>query len=86
MKKFKTLLSLVVFIAVLAYALAFAARNSQTLSLDFIVGESVAWPTSLWLGGALLVGALLGFFSGMFIYTKQKLEIRRLRKELNNAR
>lgn len=88
MKKILTGLSVIIFIIVLAYVLAFAVNNSEPLALNFLIGEPVEWPAALWLGVALILGVIVGMSSGMVIHTKQKLHIRRLKKELqkNNSR
>lgn len=86
MKKLKTGLSIVIFLLVLAYALAFSAHNSQALALNFLVGLPVSWPAALWLGMALLVGAVLGFISSFTLLARQKLQLRRLNKELNDTK
>lgn len=85
MKKLITILSVIIFIAVLAYALAFAVNNNQVLALDFLIGQPVSWPASLWLGVALFVGVVVGWASSMVIQTKQKLRIRALTKQLHKA-
>lgn len=85
MKTAKTILSVVFFLLVLAYALAFAVHNNQSITLDFLIGSPISWPAPLWLGLVLLCGTLLGILSGAFIYTRQKLHIRRLHKELRDT-
>lgn len=84
MKKITTGLSILFFLFVLAYVLAFAVNNSQPLALDFLVGAQVSLPVALWLGAALLAGAAIGLSAGIIVHTKQKLRIRRLQKELQN--
>lgn len=83
MKKLTTGLSVVIFLFVLAYALAFAVNNSAPLALNFLIGEPIEWPAALWLGIALVIGVVVGVASGLLIHTKQKLQIRRLTKELH---
>lgn len=86
MRKLRTLISVVLFLIVLAYALAFSAHNSQPIVLDFMIGTPVSWPASLWLGVVLMTGTVLGLFSSAFIVTRQKLRIRRLSKELQDTK
>lgn len=84
MKKLKTGLSVVFFIILMVYLIAFAAKNNQPLALDLFLFEPVELPVSIWVGGLLVLGAILGFASNMVLYTKQKLTIRRLKKALSN--
>lgn len=86
MRKLKTLLSVLIILVVLAYALAFSSHNSQPIALDFLIGDPVNGPAALWLGLVLMTGALLGFFSGALIQARQKLRIRRLSKELQDTK
>lgn len=85
MKLLKTILSVTLLLLVLAYALAFAAYNNQSITLDFLIGSPISWPAPMWLGLVLLSGTLLGILSGVFIYTRQRLHIRRLSKELRDT-
>lgn len=85
MRKLKSILSILVLLLVLAYALSFAAHNSQIVTLDFLIGAPVSWPAALWLGVVLMVGTALGLFSGIIVYIRQKLRIRRLSKELQDT-
>lgn len=82
MKKLRTGLSILFFIVLIVYTMAFAAKNNQPLVLDLLFLDTVELPVSLWVGAILVIGAILGFTSNMLLYTKQKLTIRRLRKEL----
>ena len=86
MKKLKTGLSVLLFLMVLAYALTFSVHNNQLVTLDFLIGNPVAWPLALWIGLAVFAGAVLGLLSGMVLLARQKLQIRRLHKELNDTR
>ncbi|UXD87965.1 LapA family protein [Thalassolituus hydrocarboniclasticus] len=85
MKTLKVGLSVVLFVVVLAYALAFAAQNSLLVELNFLFGNPVALPVSLWLGAVLLLGVVAGLISGIMINARQKLQMRQLRKELANT-
>ena len=84
MKKLKTGLSIIFFFILIIYTIAFAAKNNQPLALELFFIDSVELPVSLWLGVVLVIGAILGFASNMVLYAKQKLTIRRLKKELSN--
>ncbi|MCD8523215.1 MAG: lipopolysaccharide assembly protein LapA domain-containing protein [Saccharospirillaceae bacterium] len=86
MKTLKVGLSVVLFIVVLAYTLAFAAQNSLLVELNFLLGSPVTLPLSLWLGVVLLLGAIVGVFSGVVINARQKLQLRQLRKELADTK
>ncbi len=84
MKKLKTGLSILFFIVLIVYTVAFASKNNQPLALELFFIDPVELPVSLWLGAVLVIGAILGFSSNMIMYAKQKLTIRRLKKELSN--
>ena len=86
MKTLKVGLSVVLFIAVLAYTLAFAAQNSLLVELNFLIGSPIAMPISLWMGAVLLLGAVAGLLSGIVINARQKLQLRQLRKELTDTK
>lgn len=80
MKKLKLIFTLVFFIALLVYTLAFAARNGESLSVDFLFLEPIALPASLWLGLMLVLGAVLGLGSGAWLQFRHLLQIRKLKK------
>ncbi len=84
MKKLKTGLSVIFFIVLIVYTAAFASKNNQPLALELFLFDPVELPVSLWMGAVLVLGAILGFTSNMVLYAKQKLTIRRLKKELSN--
>lgn len=84
MKKLKTGLSILFFIILIIYTVAFASKNNQPLALELFFVDPVELPVSLWMGVVLFLGAILGFSSNMIMYAKQKLTIRRLKKELSN--
>lgn len=86
MKKLITLFLVAIFVVVLAYVLAFAVNNNQSLALDFLFGQPISLPSSVWLGLTLLVGVLVGWGSGLIVQTKQKLRIRTLTKQLHSKR
>ena len=82
MKKLKLIVSLLFFVAVLGYALAFAASNGAPLALDFLIGAPVSLPVALWLGLLLLAGTVLGLLAGVVSSARHKLRIRHLNKEI----
>ena len=83
MKKIKTVLSVVFFVVLIIYTVAFAAKNNQVLALELFFVDPIELPVSIWMGLMLIVGAILGFASNMLLFTKQKMTIRRLKTELS---
>lgn len=86
MKQIKLILSIAVFLVVLAYTLAFAAHNSGSISINFLAGFGFSMPLALWLGIFFLAGALLTWVLTGFSNTAQKLKLRKLQKELEEAK
>lgn len=65
MKLFKTLITLVVALAILAFGTWFSLRNSQPISLDLIFIQFSPKSLALWLILSLVVGVLLGWLLGL---------------------
>lgn len=86
MKQIKLVLSIAVFLAVLAYTLAFAAHNSETISINFLAGLQVAMPMALWLGLFFSAGALLAWLITGVTNASQKMKLRKLHKELEETK
>ncbi|MDK2776138.1 MAG: LapA family protein [Pseudomonadota bacterium] len=86
MKKLKAGLSVLLFILVLAYALAFAANNSLPVELDFLIGSPLTLPVSVWLALALFSGVVVGIFSNMAASARHRLALRQLKKELSETK
>ena len=82
MKQLKVLISLVLFVLVLAYAVAFSANNSALVTVDLLTGTQLQGPLSLWLGAMLFAGGIAGYMLSSLGKARRLLELRRLRREL----
>lgn len=86
MKQIKLILSVVFFVLVLAYTLTFAAHNSDSVSVNFLLGLEVSMPLALWVGIFIAVGALLTWLITGLAHTAQNIKLKRLQKELEDAK
>ncbi|KZZ46641.1 MAG: LapA family protein [Saccharospirillaceae bacterium] len=86
MKQIRLVLSIAVFLAVLAYTLAFAAHNSSMISINFLAGLEVTMPMALWVGLFFSVGALLAWLITGVRDASQKMKLRKLQKELEESK
>ena len=86
MKQFKLMLSVAVFLLILAYTLAFSAHNSGSVGVDFLLGFQVAMPLALWLGLFFTAGALFAWLITGLANTAQKIKLKKLKKELEDAK
>jgi len=86
MKQIKLVLSVVFFVAVLAYTLAFAAHNSESVNVNFLAGIQISMPLALWAGIFVSAGALIVWLITGLGSTAQKLKLRQLQKELEEAK
>lgn len=82
MRQLKVGISVVLFVLVLVYAVAFSANNSEAVAVDFLTGAVIEAPLSLWLGTMLLLGAVAGYVLSALGKTRQSFELRRLRREV----
>lgn len=85
LRKIRILVSLVSFVLLFVYCLAFAARNSASVSVDFLFGSTLELPVAVLIGLAVMCGALLGVIAGVASVFSKKREIRRLEKQLKAA-
>ncbi|MCY0965816.1 LapA family protein [Parathalassolituus penaei] len=85
LRKIRIFVSLVSFVLLLVYCLAFAARNSTVVPVDFLVGQPSELPLAMWLGVAVMLGCLLGVIAGVASGFRKNREIRRLQKQLAAA-
>lgn len=81
----KRLIVLLLALIVVAVGLSFAMLNSEPITLDFYLG-ALSLPVSLWLVLALAVGVLLGLSSALGILTRQRWQLKRLRREAASSR
>ncbi|ASP40386.1 hypothetical protein CHH28_17635 [Bacterioplanes sanyensis] len=82
MKQLKLGISMLLFVLVLVYAIAFSANNSTAVNVDLLTGAVIQGPLSLWLGAMLLLGAVAGYLLSWLSKARQSLELRRLRREV----
>jgi uncharacterized integral membrane protein len=82
MRQLKVGISIVLFVLVLVYAIAFSANNSEAVAVDLLTGAVIEAPLSLWLGAMLLLGAIAGYLLSSLGKAKQVFELRRLRREV----
>lgn len=81
----RRLIVLLLALVVVAIGLSFAMLNSAPINLDFYIGE-LSLPISLWLVLALALGVLLGLGSAIGILTRQRWQLKRLRREAASSR
>lgn len=86
MKQIRLVLSIAVFLVVLAYTLAFAAHNSESVRINFLAGLQVEMPLAVWLGVFFTTGALLVWLIAGVTNASQKMKQRKLQKDLEEAR
>tara|TARA_B100001063_G_scaffold73711_1_gene67915 strand:+ start:412 stop:696 length:285 start_codon:yes stop_codon:yes gene_type:complete len=86
MKLLKNLLTLVIILIVFGYGVLFSIYNDQNVELDFIFLDSLPVPLSIWSGGLIMLGTMLGLLIGSASKMLQGIENKRLQKELKNAK
>lgn len=86
MKQIKLVLSVLFFVLVLAYTLAFAAHNSESINVNFLAGLEISMPLALWVGVFVTAGALLAWLITGWGSAAQKIKLRQLHKELEEAK
>lgn len=86
MKRLKLVVSILFFLLVLSYALAFAAHNSTNLTVDFLAGLKVSLPAALWIGLFVTLGGVIAWFFTGVASVRQRLRISRLEKELEESK
>lgn len=86
MKLLKNLLVLLILIAVFIYGILFAIYNEQHVALDFLFLDSLAVPLSLWSGGLVGLGIVIGLLVAVMSKMTQSLENKRLKKEIKQIK
>ena len=64
MKLLKNLLTLVIILMVFGYGVLFSIYNDQNVELDFIFLDSLPVQLSIWSGGLIMLGTMLGLLIG----------------------
>ncbi|WP_170063041.1 lipopolysaccharide assembly protein LapA domain-containing protein [Halopseudomonas oceani] len=87
------MLLILVFLLVALATMDFMLENQQTTSLQFLEMQSPAWPLSIYIVLAFILGSVLGVFVGWLITTRLRLklmvqsnELNRYRKEIDKLR
>ena len=87
MRKINNLLSALFLILVFTASITFSYLNTTLVEISMGAWELPPQPVSAWIIGAFVIGGTIGLLLGMGIFKnlKSKSEIRRLRKQLDEA-
>lgn len=80
----RRVIGIVAAVAVIALGLSFAMLNHEEVTLNYYLGQS-SLPLSLWMVAALALGAAIGAVSTMGVIARQRRDIGRLRREVEDA-
>jgi uncharacterized membrane protein YciS (DUF1049 family) len=86
MKLLKTILLLLIVIVVFCYGILFAIYNEQNIGLDFLFLDPLTVPLSLWSGGLIALGVIIGLLVASVSKLMQGSENKRLKKELKHIK
>ena len=88
MRKLSNLLSIFVLLSVFVAAITFTYFNSDSVIITFGTLVFGPLPVSAWIIGAFVLGGALGLLLGLNFFSQLKLraEVKRLSKDLENAR
>ena len=88
MRKITSLLSGLFLILVFTASITFAYFNSTPVSISVGAWEFPSQPVSVWIIGAFVIGGAVGLLLGLGIFRnlKSRTEIRRLNKQLADAK
>jgi len=88
MHKLAQLLSGIFLVLVFIASITFSYFNTSPVAISFANWQFPAQPVSVWIIGAFVFGGLLGLVLGLGLFRnlKSRVEIRRLKKLLNQAR
>ncbi|KAB7623656.1 lipopolysaccharide assembly LapA domain-containing protein [Alkalilimnicola sp. S0819] len=79
------IVAIILLLLVVLFGLSFAIANAQSVTLEFYLGQWTL-PLSLALVFALIIGALLGVLASLGLITRQRRELRRLRRNQSQSR
>jgi len=87
MRKFLRFLGLVFLLLVFLASVGFSFVNQTPVGLSFGLWEFAPQPIAVWVISAFAIGGLLGlaFGTGIATYFRNRIEIRKLRKQLKQA-
>lgn len=80
----RRVIGIAVAVAVIALGLSFAMLNHEDVTLNYYLGRS-SLPLSLWMVAALALGAAIGAVSTLGMIARQRREIGRLRRQIEDA-
>lgn len=77
-------IGIVVAVLIVAIGLSFAMLNHDDATLNYYLGQATM-PLSLWMTVALLLGAIFGVISTLGVMARQRRELSRLRRRVDEA-
>ncbi|MCB1689109.1 MAG: LapA family protein [Halioglobus sp.] len=86
MKKLRTLLTVIVVLAMLAVSILFALQNETPVPLDLLIYNFAPQSLALWVLAAFALGGLLGMVVSSVILVRTRASLSSARKQLNRAR
>jgi putative membrane protein len=86
MKLLKNFLILLMVSVVFVYGILFALYNQQSIGLDFLFLDTLSVPLSLWSGGLVVLGIVMGLLVASISKILQGIENKRLKKELKHMK
>ncbi len=88
MRKITKLLSALFLVLVFTASISFAYFNTTLVEISVGAWEFPPQPVSVWIIGAFVIGGIIGLLLGLGIFKnlKSKYEIKRLSKQLNEAK
>jgi putative membrane protein len=86
MKLLKNFLILLMVSVVFVYGILFALYNEQSIGLDFLFLDTLSVPLSLWSGGLVVLGIVMGLLVASISKMLQGIENKRLKKELKHMK
>ena len=88
MRTFSKWISGFVLVLVFIAGIIFSYYNTASVSLNFGQFRIGTQPVAVWIIGAFVLGGLIGLLVGIGVFRqlRSRVEVRRLRKELNAAR
>lgn len=80
----RRLILIVVLVIIVALGLSFAMLNTEDAPLNYYFGQA-SLPMSVWMVIGLIMGAVLGALSTMGVVWRQRRELSRLRRRVNES-
>ncbi len=77
-------IGIVVAVLIVAIGLSFAMLNHDDATLNYYLGQATM-PLSLWMTVARLLGAIFGVISTLGVMARQRRELSRLRRRVDEA-